>query len=470
MKTKLTESVKQAIVNSGLRSGMTISFHHHLRNGDYVLNMVLEAIAELGIGDLTVNASSLFDAHRPLKEHIKNGVVTTLQTDYMSRELGRFISAGGMKNPVQFRTHGGRPCDIENGKTPIDVAFIAAPASDAMGNCTGKIGKSACGSLGYARTDAKYADNVIIITNHLVAYPNAPWAIPEYDVDYVVLTDDIGDPKGIMSGATRYTKDPKELLIAKTAANVIEATGYLYDGFSMQMGSGGASLATARFLRQKMLDQHIRCRFALGGITGQITAMHEEGLIDRVLDVQSFDLDAALSLKNNHFHHQIGATYYASHMISAAVDQLDFVILSALEIDTDFNVNVLTGSDGVIRGAIGGHPDTAEGASLSVVVAPLTRGRIPTIVRHVNTVVTPGEVVDVVVTEQGIAVNPRRPDLKEKIEAAGLHVFTIEQLQRRAEALVGVPEPIRYKDRIVGVVMYRDNTIIDVVREIDEDA
>ena len=54
MKTKLTESVKQAIVNSGLRSGMTISFHHHLRNGDYVLNMVLEAIAELGIGDLTL--------------------------------------------------------------------------------------------------------------------------------------------------------------------------------------------------------------------------------------------------------------------------------------------------------------------------------------------------------------------------------------------------------------------------------
>ena len=352
--------------------------------------------------------------------------------------------------------------------------ILGAPSCDPYGNANGYSRDDddgiACGSLGYARTDAKYADNVIIITNHLVAYPNAPWAIPEYDVDYVVLTDDIGDPKGIMSGATRYTKDPKELLIAKTAANVIEATGYLYDGFSMQMGSGGASLATARFLRQKMIDQGIHCRFALGGITGQITAMHEEGLIDRVLDVQSFDLDAALSLKNNHFHHQIGATYYASHMISAAVDQLDFVILSALEIDTDFNVNVLTGSDGVIRGAIGGHPDTAEGASLSVVVAPLTRGRIPTIVKHVNTVVTPGEVVDVVVTEQGIAVNPRRPDLKEKIEAAGLHVFTIEQLQQRAEALVGVPEPIRYKDRIVGVVMYRDNTIIDVVREIDEDA
>ena len=47
-------------------------------------------------------------------------------------------------------------------------------------------------------------------------------------------------------------------------------------------------------------------------------------------------------------------------------------------------------------------------------------------------------------------------------------MFTIEQLQQRAEALVGVTEPIRYKERIVGVVMYRDNTIIDVVREIDE--
>ena len=54
--------------------------------------------------------------------------------------------------------------------------------------------------------------------------------------------------------------------------------------------------------------------------------------------------------------------------------------------------------------------------------------------------------------------------------AAGLPVFDIEQLQKRAEAIVGVPDPIRYKDRIVGVVLYRDNTVIDVIRQIDEDA
>ena len=467
---KLCETLRQAMEQAGLRDGMTISFHHHLRNGDYVLNMVLDEAAKMGVKDLTVNASSVFDCYEPMLDHIRNGVVTGLETDYIAPGIGRELSKGILPKPIIFRTHGSRPADILSGRSLIDIAFIAAPASDSMGNCSGKYGPSACGSLGYARPDAAYADEVVIITNHLVAYPNAPWAIPEDEVDYVVVTDDIGDPKGIMSGATRYTKDQKELLIARNAANVIDAAGYLYDGFSMQMGSGGASLATARFLRQKMLDRGIHCRFALGGITGQITAMHEEGLIDRILDVQSFDLDAAKSLKNNHFHHQIGATYYASYLVDSAVDQLDFVVLSALEIDTDFNVNVLTGSDGVIRGAIGGHPDTAEGASLSVVVAPLTRGRIPTIVKHVNTVVTPGDAVDVVVTDQGIAVNPRRPDVKEKLEKAGLHVFTIEQLQQRAEKIVGVPEPIRYKDRVVGVVMYRDNTIIDVIRQIDEDA
>ena len=77
--------------------------------------------------------------------------------------------------------------------------------------------------------------------------------------------------------------------------------------------------------------------------------------------------------------------------------------------------------------------------------------------------------VDVLVTDQGIAVNPRRPDVREKLQAAGLHVFSIEALQQKAQRLVGIPEPLRYKDKIVGVVMYRDNTILDVIRQIDEE-
>ena len=469
---KLLPSLEDAIRATGLQDGMTISFHHHFRNGDHVVNRVVDTLAKMGFKNLTLAASSLAAVHAPLIEHIKNGVITHIETSGLRGELAEQISRGLMDFPIVFRSHGGRAAAIRSGELHIDVAFLGAPSCDPYGNANGysreEGGTLACGSMGYARTDAKYADKVVILTNRLVQYPNAPWAIPEYDVDYIVVEEDIGDPAGIMSGATRYTKNPKELLIAQTAAQVIDAAGYFYDGFSMQMGSGGASLAAARFLREMMLERNIRCRFALGGITGQIAAMHEEGLIDRVLDVQSFDLDAAMSLKNNRFHHQISATYYASFLSAAAVDQLDFVILSALEIDTDFNVNVLTGSDGVIRGAIGGHPDTAAGASLSIVVAPLTRGRIPCVIDRVNTVVTPGGTVDVVVTDQGVAVNPRRPEVERKLRRAGIKVYTIEELRDKALALVGRPDPIRYTDRVVGVVMYRNNTIIDVIRQVDE--
>ena len=181
-----------------------------------------------------------------------------------------------------------------------------------------------------------------------------------------------------MKGATRLTTKPKELLIAETCANVIEGTGRFKEGWSVQMGSGGASLAVVRFLRDRMIAKNITASFALGGITGQIVDMHEEKLIKKILDVQSFDLRAAKSLKDNRFHQQISASYYASPSNEGtAVNQLDIVVLSALEVDTNFNVNVLTGSDGIIRGAIGGHPDTAIGASVSIIVVPLTRGRIP---------------------------------------------------------------------------------------------
>ena len=473
-KNKVVPSLAEAIRLTGLRDGMTISFHHHFRNGDYVVNMVVDEIAKMGIKNLTLAASSLTDIHAPLIEHIKNGVITHIETSGLRGKLAEEVSRGLMDFPIVFRSHGGRAAAIESGELHIDVAFLGAPSCDPYGNANGynrdEENATCCGSLGYAKLDALHADKCVIITDHIVRFPNTPYGIPESNVDYVVKVDSIGDPKGIMSGATRFTKNPKELLIAKTAAEVIEASGYFYDGFSMQMGSGGASLATARYLREKMIEKNIHARFALGGITGQIVEMHEEGLVDKILDVQSFDLIAANSLKNNRFHQQIDASVYASYLNrGAAVNELDFVILSALEIDTDFNVNVMTGSDGVIRGAIGGHPDTAAGASLSVVVAPLTRGRIPTIVDKVNTVVTPGSVVDVVVTDQGLAVNPNRPEIKALLEEAGLSVTTIEALCDRCDRIVGKPEPIKYKDRIVGVVMYRDNTVIDVIHQIDEE-
>ncbi len=471
--SKMLPSIREAIIKSGLKDGMTISFHHHFRNGDYIVNMVLDEIAKLGIKDLTVAASSLASCHAPMIEHIKNGVVTHIETSGMRGDLAEAVSRGLMDTPVVFRSHGGRADAIANGDIHIDVAFLGAPTCDIMGNANGynryEENATMCGSLGYAKVDAEFADCVVVITDHIVPYPNTPCGIPAVNVRYIVEVENIGDPNGIMSGATRYTKNPKELMIAKQTAEVIEHSGYFKDGFSMQMGSGGASLATARFLREKMEEQGIHCDFALGGITGQIAEMHEAGLIDKILDVQSFDLRAAESLKNNRFHAQIDGCFYAGYdFVGAAVNALDFVILSALEIDVDYNVNVLTGSDGVIRGAIGGHPDTADGAKMSVVVGPLTRGRIPTIVDHVQTVITPGADVDVVVTDQGVSVNPNRPDIAEKLQQAGIRLYTMEELKERAEKIVGKPDPIKYKDKVVGLALYRDNSIIDVIHEIDE--
>ena len=72
--TKLTASITDAIKAAGLKDGMTVSFHHHLRGGDYVLNAVMAEIAALGLRDITINASAIFDCHAPLIDHIKSGV------------------------------------------------------------------------------------------------------------------------------------------------------------------------------------------------------------------------------------------------------------------------------------------------------------------------------------------------------------------------------------------------------------
>ncbi|MBE6544464.1 MAG: citrate lyase subunit alpha, partial [Ruminococcaceae bacterium] len=359
MKNKLVKSIKEAIELVGLKDGMTVSFHHHLRNGDYVLNMVMEEVANCGVKDIYVNASSLFDTHAPLLDHIKNGVVTGIASDYIGSGLGRAFSEGVLHNPIQFYTHGGRPYSIASGKAPIDVAFIAAPTADTMGNCSGKYGKSACGSLGYAFADAMYAKKVVVITDNLVPYPLADFSISEDYVDYVVSVDAIGDPKGIVSGTTKITRDPVGLVMAAHAVKVIEASGLLKDGFSFQTGAGGASLAAAKFLKDIMVEKKIQGSFGLGGITGYMVDMLRAGCFRTLLDVQCFDLKAVESIREDSRHREISSMQYASPgSKSAAVDSLDVVILGATEIDTDFNVNVHTDSNGYIMGGSGGHSDT----------------------------------------------------------------------------------------------------------------
>lgn len=462
--SKLVNSIREAIRLADLRDGMTVSFHHHLRNGDYVLNIVMAEIADLGIKDLTVNASSLFDIHAPLLNHIENKVVTGLAADYISAGLGRAISQGILDKPVEFRTHGGRPRDIATGKTPIDVAFIAAPAADPMGNCSGKYGKSACGSLGYAYADAMYAKKVVVITDNLVSYPLQDWSISESYVDYVVAVDAIGDPKGIVSGTTQITRDPVGLIMASHAAKVIEASGLLKDGFSFQTGAGGASLAAAKFLKDIMLEKNIKGSFGLGGITGYMVDMLQAGCFQNLLDVQCFDLKAVESLRNDPRHQEISAMHYAAPgNRSAVVDNLDVVILGATEIDTDFNVNVHTDSNGYIMGGSGGHSDTAAGAKLSMIIAPLFRARLPIVTDRVTCISTPGKDIDVLVTQGGIAVNPARVELRDQLIAAGLPIVDIHELKEKAERITGVPRKLPKGDRVVAQVIGREGNLQDEI-------
>ncbi len=460
--SKIVGSLKEALIRAGLESGMCISFHHHLRNGDRVMNAVLNAAADMGVKNLKLEASSIFDVHEPLIDHIRAGVITEIGTDYMGAKVGRAISEGLLDSPVRFRSHGGRPAAIKRGDIKIDIAFIAAPSSDCEGNINGIYGSSACGSLGYAVSDAAFAKYVIVVTDNIVKYPLSPASIQETDVDSVVLTDSIGEASGIVSGTTKITRDPVGLRIAQLAAKVVEHSGYLKDGFSFQTGAGGASLAVTEYIKPIMKARNIKGGFGLGGITGYMVDMLNEGYFEKLMDVQCFDLKAVESLRNNPNHIEISAERYASpEAKTSCVDHLDCVILGATQVDTDFNVNVHTDSNGYIMGGSGGHCDTAAGAKLAIIAAPLTRARLPLITDRVMCVSTPGSTVDVIVTQRGIAVNPARHDLTERLKANKLPIFDILELKELAEDISGKPAPVETGDRRVADIEYRDGTVID---------
>ncbi|RHW54691.1 citrate lyase subunit alpha [Lactobacillus bombicola] len=466
---KVVNSLEEVIKRT-VQDGMTISFHHHFRNGDFAFNKVMDLIIKLGYKNLTLAPSSLTGImNDKVIEAIKKGVITDITSSGMRGSLGDFISHGGLKKPVIFRSHGNRARSIEEGEIKIDVAFLGVPNADSAGNANGQEGDAIFGSLGYALIDAQYANKVVLLTDNIVDYPNTPASIKQTQVDYVVKVDQIGDADKIGSGATRFTKDPKELKIAQMVNQVIVNSPYYKEGFSFQTGSGGAALAVTRYLRQSMINDGITASFALGGITKPTTDLLDEGLVKKVMDVQDFDKGAAASMAKNKDQQEIDASWYADpHNKGAVVNNLDIAILSALQIDTDFNVNVMTGSDGVIRGAIGGHQDAAS-AKMTIITAPLVRGRNATVVPAVETVVTPGDSIDVLVTERGIAINPKRPDLLAAFnKVTNLNIIDIKELQKMAEQQVGSPKALEYTDNTVALIQYRDGSIIDTIKQVKE--
>lgn len=463
---KLVDSIHDVLVKCKIKDGMTLGFHHHFREGDYIVNLVMEEVHKMDIKDITICASSLGKAHDAIVPYIEDGTITGIQSSGVRGKIGKAISEGKLRGLAVMRSHGGRVRAIESGETRIDIAFIGSPTCDDYGNCRGIGGKSDCGVLSYAVVDADHADKVVAITDCLVPFPNFPAHISMTRVDYVVVVDAIGNPDKIATGAAKPTTDMRKLMMADYCTRFLIHTPYFKDGFSYQTGVGGASIASTVSLAKIMKERNIRMRFGVGGLTKPMCDLLVNGQVDCLLDTQDFDLDAVESVKDlKHF--RISAGEYADPFNKGAVvNKLDFVILAALEVDVNFNCNVVVGSDGMITGAQGGHPDTAAGARCTIVIVPLLQGRIPAVCTDVTTVTTPGESIDVVITDYGIAVNPRRQDLIECMKEADLPFKTIEELRDIAYSIAGEPERVAFTDKVVGIIESRDGTIMDVVRQV----
>ena len=472
--SKVVSTLQEAIRLCGLEDGMTISFHHCLRGGDAISGQIAEAVRALGIRNLTVAPSSLTTGNDVLAEYIQDGTFTKFQTSGFSPSLGRLLQAGKIPQICELRTHGGRPAALKRGDIRIDVAFVAAASADKNGNCSGVGGPSAFGSMGYSLTDVEYARRTIVITDHLVPHSIHPISIDQSKVDYVVQVDTIGDPAGIATGAMRPDRSPLNLRIADLAAKAIIHSGYLREGVCMQTGSGKISLSVATQIERYMLDHQIGGDFAMGGITAILVRMQQEGLLRTLYDTQSFDQAAIRSLAENPAHCEVSAETYASPLAKGGpiVNYLDFVILGATEIDTDFNVNVISDSNCRVISGAGGHGDTAEGAKMTIITAPSFRGKYPTIVDKVSTLTTPGRFVDVFVCQDGIAVNtaiPRNRELADRLQDAGLPVADIHDLQSRAERYTGKLPQLKPGGRTVGLVYWRDGTVLDEIKTTGED-
>lgn len=465
---KRTATLKDALKNAGLRDGMVISTHHHLRNGDAVAGQLFEAVRSLGVKDVVWFPSAVFPCHQSLIPYLEDGTIHHIEGS-LNGPLGDYASEGKMRGLAVLRSHGNRYRSIQDGDVRVDIAVIAAPSSDHFGNCTGAIGKSACGGLGFAVADSEYAKNVIVVTDNLVEFPCVPWQIAGNKVDQVVALDTIGDPKQIVAGTTVLTNSPERQRIAQLAAKFVESAGILRDGWSFQAGAGGISLSFVVYAQQIMEAKGVRAAFARGGSTKYLVDMLESGQIGAILDGQTFDLEGVRSIRENSNHAMTTPlNSYCYHTKGNFASILDCAVLGATEVDVNFNANVVTHSDGRLLHGIGGWQD-ALFSQCTILAVPSLRNRVPIIRDELTTVCGPGELIDVIVTERGIAINPLRQDLIEAVTGSGLPLKRIEEIKSESEALAGgKPEPMEAEETMIGLVTWVDGTVIDTIKKVNK--
>lgn len=468
-----------------INDGDTISYPHYYRTGDRGLERIVAGLREAGKKDIRLYANAIFDHTDPwLIQAFHDGILTGLYGN-IYRRFGAHVMSGELKPWITVGfSHGNRVRKLQTGEVHVKMAFAPVPIADIHGNANGIDGRGdqLCGPLGLAAADTEFADFTCLLAGTLSETLVVPAALSMENTDFVVPMEVPGLSAGIGSGSLdleRARGNPFNSRVAECVTGVMRAAGVVRDSFNFQVGSG-AGLVVLNNIRTMLRESGIRAGFAMGGVTSLHVDMLQEGTLRNLLHGQLFEPSARVisSLREDPAHVEITPGYYASVAgKECAVNLLDLAVLSALEVDLDFNLNTVC-ANGRIIGGIGGGQDVAAGAALAIIFLPLATGKngagFPKVVDRVYTRTTPGEVVDVVVTEEYAAVNPRsrspyRESILENAGREGLEILSIEELHLRslekAKEWGAVPARTETTENILHAVEWRDGTLLDVIRE-----
>lgn len=471
---------------SVVRDGDAVSFPHYYRNGgDRFLRAVIGELKRRGLKGIRLIGNAYFGELDYLVEAVKDGTIAYLYGNPYGG-LAKAAAAGTLL-PVRIIgcSHGGRQRDIMLGIEPVRLAVFPAPAADTWGNASGVLGKpeERCGPLGLFDADVRYADYSCVcagtVFNRFLTHRSLSM---EY-VDFVVPFEGVGDGAGIGAGTLDLARvmGGENLKVADRVMALLGAAGLLRSGVAFQSGSG-ASLAILQRLSDHFVENNLKASFTIGGITQIHVEMLRRGAVELIMHGQCFQPTDLVfdSLLNDPGHQEVSTSIYASLACKGTLTPLlDFALLSCAEIDTAFNVNTVTGYDGRYVGGIGGGPNVGR-SKLTVIFTTLAgfskrRGQAyPSIRERVNTVTMPGELVDVVITEEDAVVNPasRSPYVAALVDnagKAGIPLISMEELAAKAMAKAKELGPLMPEPDLTGeaveIVKADDGSILDVVRQ-----
>ncbi len=470
-----------------VRDGDAVSFPHYYRTGgDRFLRAVIGELRRRGLKGIRLIGNAYFGELDYLVEAVKDGTIAYLYGNPYGG-LAKAASAGALL-PVRVVgcSHGGRQRDIMLGIEPVRLAVFPAPAADPWGNASGVLGRpeERCGPLGLFDADVRYADYSCVCAGTVYERFLPHRSISMEHVDFVVPFANVGDSAGIGAGTLDLARimGGENLKVADRVMALLGAAGLLRDGVAFQSGSG-ASLAILQRLSDHFVAHGLRASFTIGGITQIHVEMLRRGAVELILHGQCFQPTDLVfeSLLNDRGHQEVSTSIYANLAGKGTLTPLlDFALLSCAEIDTAFNVNTVTGYDGRFVGGIGGGPNVGR-SRMTVIFTTLAgfskrRGQsYPSIRERVNTVTMPGELVDVVITEEDAVVNPasRSPyvaALRENAGAAGIRLISMEELAAKALAKAKSLGPLMPEPDLTGeaveIVKADDGSLLDVVRRV----